>query len=239
MPEAMSIYKSVADIKWYHRIDLGNGVITPGVDKTEKRLRSLHLPPDLTGKTFLDVGAWDGGFSFEAERRGAKRVLATDQFVWNANSWASKDGFDFAKRALNSKVEDLNIDPLELSPETVGMWDIVLFAGVLYHSKHPLLSLEKVASVTRELLILETETDMEWHGRPAMAFYPNDELSGDPYNWCGPNLRCIKGMLGLCGFSNVTLMNRASSLRKLYHVFRHRSISALQRNRVVVHARRA
>jgi len=70
---------------WWHSIDLGRGVVTPGVKSAadlEAELAALHLPP-LKGKTFLDVGAWDGYFSFAAERRGARRVVALDHYVWN------------------------------------------------------------------------------------------------------------------------------------------------------------
>src|SRR5207249_5026704 len=123
---------------WYHRIDLGHGIITPGFDRTEDKLKRPELPKSLKGLTVLDVGAWDGFFSFEAERRGAARVLATDSFVWEGNvPGKSKEGFLAARALLNSAVEDMHIEPLDLSPEAVGMWDVVLLAGVLYHLRHP------------------------------------------------------------------------------------------------------
>src|SRR5215469_12365132 len=151
--------EEIHQIRWWHRIDLGNGVITPGQDRSQAKLKTLHLP-DLRGKTFLDIGAWDGFFSFEAERRGASRVLATDSFIWNRRApWGSKDGFDLAKRVLQSKVEEMNIDPMELSPERVGMWDVVLYSGILYHMRDPLEALRRVSSVTKQVLIIETLTD--------------------------------------------------------------------------------
>ena len=103
----------------------------------------------------------------------------------------TKAGFQLAREALNSRVEDVDIDVMDLSPERVGTFDIVLFLGVLYHLKHPLLALERVASVTRQLLILETVVDMVGIRRPAAAFYPATELSGDPTNWWGPNVPAI------------------------------------------------
>jgi len=72
---------------WWHSIDLGHGVTTPGRKSTEQlraELAALDLP-SLSGKTVLDVGAWDGYFAFEAERRGAARVVALDHFVWCAD----------------------------------------------------------------------------------------------------------------------------------------------------------
>src|SRR3954466_11917283 len=79
--------KEVAKINWWHSIDLGNGVITPGVDRSSWKLKKLRMPQDLSGMSVLDIGAWDGFFSFEAERRGAKRVLAVDSFCWNGEGW--------------------------------------------------------------------------------------------------------------------------------------------------------
>ena len=51
----------------------------------------------------LDIGAWDGALSFEAERRGASRVLATDSFCWSGEGWGTKDGFEFARKAIGSQ----------------------------------------------------------------------------------------------------------------------------------------
>src|SRR5262245_4621905 len=124
-----------ASIKWWHRIDLGNGIVTPGVCQTKDYAFQIYgIPNDLSGMSVLDIGAWDGFYSFAAERRGARRVLATDAFCWGENPWASegfgtKAGFDLARKALNSQVEDQKIDVLELSPEKVGTFDLVLFLG--------------------------------------------------------------------------------------------------------------
>lgn len=196
----------VRQIKWYHRIDLGSGVVTPGVVNNSKTLARLSLPQDLTGKTVLDVGAWDGFYSFEAERRGAARVLATDSYAWSGEDWGTKDGFELARRALGSNVEDRYIDVLELSPEEIGVFDVVLFLGVLYHMRDPLLALERVRSVTGGLLVLETHVALLWSRRPAAAFYPGDDLNSDPSNWWGPNPRALLGMLKAVGFTKADIV---------------------------------
>jgi tRNA (mo5U34)-methyltransferase len=195
----------VDKIKWWHQIDLGNGIVTPGPDKTIERLKWLGLPADLSGKSVLDIGAWDGAFSFEAERRGASRVLAIDEFIWAGKGWASKEGFECARRALNSKVEDLLLDVYDLGPEKVGRFDLVLFSGVLYHLKHPLLALERVASVCSDQLILSTHVDLIELRRPAIALYPGREFNNDPTNWCGPNIPALEAMLQIVGFKRVKL----------------------------------
>jgi tRNA (mo5U34)-methyltransferase len=194
---------------WWHRMDLGDGIVTAGIDDPAARLPHLGLPESLEGKSVLDVGAWDGFFSFEAERRGASRVLATDSFSWRGEDPFGKAGFELARRALGSRVEDRDIEVLDISPSSVGTFDVVLFLSVLYHMRHPLLALERVRSVTRELLVLETHVDMLWALRPAMAFYPGRELKGDDTNWWGPNPRAVDAMLRAAGFREVRLVSKA------------------------------
>jgi len=190
----------VSKIWWYHTIPLGHGIVTPGVDDPGERLHKLGIPDDLRGKTVLDVGAWDGFFSFEAERRGAARVVATDSHAWRD---VGKQGFELARRVLKSRVEDRDLDVLDLSPETVGIFDLVLFLGVLYHMKDPLAGLERVASVTGERMILATALDLVGLKRPAAAFYPGREFNDDPTNWWGPNPAAVVGMLRTVGFTRV------------------------------------
>jgi tRNA (mo5U34)-methyltransferase len=195
----------VKRIRWFHTIDLGGGIVTPGIETTTaEKLEYIGLPEDLSGKTVLDVGAWDGFFSFECERRGAERVLATDSLMWRLET--GKAGFDTAREALGSRVEDLEVDVMELSPQRVGgTFDIVLFLGVLYHMRDPMLALEHAASVAGERMIIETHLDMLQVPTAAMAFYPFDELAGDFSNWVGPNLLAVDGMLRASGFREVLI----------------------------------
>jgi tRNA (mo5U34)-methyltransferase len=206
----------ISKVNWYHTISLGNGIVTPGVDDTPGRLAKIHLPDDLTGKTVLDVGAWDGFFSFEAERRGAARVLATDHYCWGGEGWGTKDGFELARRALDSAVEDREIEVLDLSPDAVGVFDVVLFLGVLYHLKDPMTALERVFSVTGERLIISTLVDITWSRRPAMAFYPGTEANQDPTNWWGPNPAAVVAMLRAVGFSRVRIVDGYAPLRNRF-----------------------
>lgn len=202
-PDA-NLLEEVRGIRWFHRLDL-NGLQTPGIDPSPNKLATLGIPDDLAGQSVLDIGAWDGFFSYECERRNAARVLATDYFCWTGEGWGTKAGFDLAHRVYKSRVESHVIDVMNLSPGEVGTHDLVLFLGVLYHLKHPLLALEKVASVTRGMLILETHVDMLDCSRPAAAFYPGTELLGDPTNWFGPNPAMIESMLRTVGFRRIEL----------------------------------
>jgi tRNA (mo5U34)-methyltransferase len=229
-------------IRWYQTIDLGGGVVTPGRDNTPARLERIGLPARLDGLTVLDVGAWDGFFSFEAERRGAARVLATDHYAWSGAGWGSRQGFDLARTALDSRVEALDIDVQDISPESVGRFDVVLFLGVLYHLKDPLGAIERLAAVAGKLLIVETVVDLANVRRPAMAFYPGSELDGDPTNWWAPNLACLEQMLRHAGFPEVRCVHRHSLARRLGHAavqsWRREAgfFTALRRGRAAFHA---
>lgn len=249
---------SLARIDWWHQIKLPGGYVTPGPDRSAEKLTTLHLP-DLTGKTVLDVGAFDGYFSFAAERLGASRVLAADSFVWRRPG--GKDGFELARKALGSTVEDIEIDVLDISRESVGHFDVVLFLGVLYHMRHPLLALEKMAEVADELLVVETLVDFTFLRSPAAAFYPW-KLFGDQTNWWGPNRAAVVGMLQSVGFDEVVaypakrltrarlagLSGRARMNAQLtstaprssrVRLARDFARSAFTQNRLVAHARRS
>jgi tRNA (mo5U34)-methyltransferase len=234
---------------WHHQIDLGHGIVTPGRDRSASKLQALELP-SLAGKSVLDIGAWDGYFSFAAEQLGASRVVALDSVIWHN---VSKAPFEIARKALGSNVEDVELEVIDISPEAVGQFDVVLFLGVLYHMRDPMLALEAVCSVTKELLVVETLSDMSFAGRPAAAFYPGSSFEGDHSNWWGPNAAATVGMLREFGFATVEIVNKPSPPKRLYKAARnlgnvmHSRLSAARTNlrlsyvatdRLIVHARR-
>lgn len=234
-------------IRWFHSIDLGHGIVTRGVDDTQaERLARLHLPADLSGRSVLDIGAWDGFFSFEAERRGAARIVAADHYSWHGTGWGTgqgKAGFQLAREALGSRVEDADVDVMDLSPERIGTFDVVLFLGVLYHLPNPLLALERVSAVTGDFLVLETVVDMVGFSRPAAAFYPGRELNRDPTNWWGPNEAAVHGMLRSVGFNRVETVTPTRSAayraaRAVFHQLKGKNEVALafRQDRAVFHA---
>jgi tRNA (mo5U34)-methyltransferase len=237
--------RRVAAHRWYHSIDLGGGIVTRGIDDTPVRLARLDLPASLEGLSVLDIGAWDGFFSFECERRGAGRVVATDYYSWHGAGWGAKAGFELARKALGSRVEDVDIDVMDISPERLGTFDVVLFLGVLYHLRHPLLAIDKIAAVTRGTLILETVVDLVGLTRPAMAFYPDRELNADPTNWWGPNQAAVVGMLKSAGFDDVSVVSRTPGplyrgARAVWHRLKgtNQLRSAFRQDRAVFHARK-
>ena len=195
--------EEVERIRWFHTIPLREDLVTPGLEPdTSAKLPHMKLPADLSGRTVLDVGTWDGFFAFEAERRGAARVVATDHHAWNAEGWGD-DGFRCAHRAFGSRVESQDVDVLDHTPERLGTFDVVLFLGVLYHMRHPLLALERMAAMTSDMLVLETHVESLGVRRPVAAFYPGAELDGDDSNWWGPNVSAVEAMLKAAGFTRV------------------------------------
>ncbi len=183
--------------------------MTPGsidLEKQMEALRRLDLPPVLDGLTVLDVGCWGGFYSFECERRGAARILATDRWVWE-RAWGM-DGFLTARRLLNSKVEYMKIDPHDISKEKMGEFDIVLFLGVYYHLRDPLAVLDRLAEVARRQIIVETaviHTPGE-EGVPLSRFLEGMELNRDFSNWWVPNVECLVQTVRSAGFSRVDVV---------------------------------
>ncbi len=165
--------------EWFHSIELAPGITTPGRKSAaawQEDLAKIRLP-DLHNKTVLDIGAYDGFFSFAAEQRGASRVVALDHYIWYANmveymkdwreSWktgipvppphasrhwrpAELPGrlpFDAAREVLESRVEPIVGDFMTMDLSSLGRFDVVLFLGVLYHLEEPLQAMRRLASV--------------------------------------------------------------------------------------------
>src|SRR5262249_12248474 len=182
---------------WWHSIDLGGGVITPGVHKLEElrdNYERFNLPDDLTGKRVLDIGCWDGFYSFESERRGAQVVAVAVR---------RPENFFKACRALGSRVEFHELSVYQINRDLLGSFDIVLFLGVLYHLRHPLLALERVCEVTNDVAVIESHVidNIMATPRPIMEFYEIDELAGQYDNWWGPNARCVSNLIPPAGFA--------------------------------------
>ncbi len=191
---------------WWHSFELPDGTLIEGVnslDAQKARIAQFPIPADLTGKRALDIGAWDGWFTFELERRGAQ-VVAIDR--WD------NPRFREMHAALGSHAEYRQMNVYELDPAKVGRFDIVLFLGVLYHLKHPLLALERVCSVTDDLAAVESFalTDrflpgMQVEQHSLLRYFERDEFGGQFDNWFAPTPRCLVEMCRTAGFARVEL----------------------------------
>jgi len=113
---------------------------------------------------------------------------------------------------LNSRVDYRQMDMYDLTPDRIGRFDIVLFMGVLYHLKHPLLALERVCALTTDLAAVDSFVLREEHQpglkvdqRPIMEFYETNEFGGQTDNWVAPSLPCLLAFCRTAGFARVEL----------------------------------
>jgi len=191
----------IQTLPWFHELDFGDGIVTPGRGKIPylQATADIYFGPSLAGKTVLDIGCYDGFYSFSALKKGASRVLATDYYMWSSDP-RCKEAFLLARSQIAPDLEYKQIDIFDLNVESVGTFDVVLFSGVLYHLKNPFLALERVSLLANEQLIVETHLDALDQERPAAIFYPGAEQNNDASNWWGPNPACVLGMLEHCGF---------------------------------------
>ena len=212
---AMDISREISKISfWHQKIDLGNGFTTPGAQDTDSLLRQISLPEDLSGMRVLDLGARDGYFSFECERRGASEVIALDYVP------ADQTGFEICKKILNSNVIYVNSNVYSIDKNSLGEFDLVLCLGLIYHLRHPVLAIDRIYDVLREngSLILEShvidgglvDQDNQWIslssidsrlGQMQMAqFYAGGKLNNDVSNFWAPNLTCLIEIVSNSGF---------------------------------------
>jgi tRNA (mo5U34)-methyltransferase len=202
---------------WFHNLNL-NGVSTApshflgDYPKVKWQRFSAAIPQDLSGKSVLDIGCNAGFYSMEMKRRGAARVLGIDSDE------------DYLKQArFAAEVNDLDIEFRPLSVYDLGAlgerFDVVLFLGVLYHLRHPLLALDLIREhVVRELLVFQSmqrgsaevgefaeDYDFWDKGAFDLPEFPKlhfieHRYADDPTNWWVPNRACAEAMLRSAGF---------------------------------------
>ena len=198
--------RELAEKGWFHSFELPDGTRIDGcmpLAWQHQRWARFPLPADLTGKRVLDIGAWDGWFSFEAERRGAA-VTSVDVVEF--------PNYFQIHKSLGSRAEFRNLDLFEIPTAGLGRFDIVLLLGVLYHVKYPLLALEIVCALATEVVIVESFVidGPGWREHrdeiPTLEFYETDELNGQFDNWFGPSVAALEAMCRAAGFVRVELL---------------------------------
>jgi tRNA (mo5U34)-methyltransferase len=226
------IRTGVDELLWFHSIDLGHGIVTPGISEPQVPTDKL---PSFAGKSVLDIGAWDGYYSFLAEQQGATRVVALDHYAWGVDFVArggywqkcfeegtlpdqtldltefwrpelpGRRGFNFAAKALESKVEPVVADVMTVDLDELGRFDVVVCLGVLYHMKEPLTLLERVRALTREVAVIETEAMhfQNYDGDALLRFHAGGDLHADFGNWYVPSIGALHAMCRAAGFAKV------------------------------------
>ena len=201
---------------WVHNLNLGGVRTAPehflgDYPRMKWEKFADALPRDLTGKSVLDVGCNAGFYAMEMKRRGAVRVLGIDsdqRYLDQARFAASVEGLDieFAQRSVYD-VGDLG-----------ERFDLVLFMGVLYHLRYPLLALDRLRDVVGEMLVFQSMLRGDSGVMELAGDYPFDEramfddpaypkmffveqrYANDPTNWWIPNRACAEAMLRSAGF---------------------------------------
>lgn len=232
----LDLQTSVASFPfWYHKIELPGGVTTPGWAPIAPE--TYRIPDDMTGMRVLDVGSWDGYWAFEALKRGAKEVLAIDDFSDYLGSLESEDRkawgtFDLCRDALGYSPEVCQRQELsvyEATADRIGRFDVVFFFGTLYHLRYPLLALDLLSSVCDKEIFIETailDDFSPYQGglgkgypgaQPVMEFYPNTEYGNNITNWWAPSLSCLGLLTMASGFGNVEVWKLTDNPQELSH----------------------
>ena len=197
---------------WYHRIDLPGGLTTPGRVARNPVIASFLDTIDFKGKTVLDIGCWDGLWSFEAEERGANLVVATDDT--SQRPLGDSPSFEIARRLRKSSViyhSDVPVYDIERLGR--GDFDVVLFLGIYYHLKHPLYALSKIRRVCKENALLLVEGPaFRSRTRSYARFYYDRWHRGDASNWWVPSRRCLREMIE-CSFFRITREAATTNVR--------------------------
>ena len=225
------IHPLLAGRTCYHRFEIEPGLYTPGthVDvEPSKFFDEIGIPQDISGLRALDVGAFDGALTFELAKRGAE-VIALD--IQDPDVTI----FNAARTILNARVNYIRGSVYDLTEKTHGKYNIVLFAGVYYHLKNPVLAFQRIREVLEDdgRLYIEGATCSRYlasqlassvpsasfeslmrlvDGMPISVFDWDHEIYDHWSNWFFPTTACLRGMLSDSGFIDIELGPRSNSL---------------------------
>jgi SAM-dependent methyltransferase len=205
-----------ANPAWYHTIELGPDAVTPGWFDLRPIVEQMPWP-DVTGKSCLDVGTYDGFLAFELERRGAAEVVAIDiedhtHWDWPVRTRALGPervaeivgtrkglGFDIAKEALGSSVRRVEQSVYDLTPDEHDWFDVVVCGSLLLHLRDPVRALEAIRSVCAGEFVSAEQIDRKLtllsRRRPTAWF-----RGGEKVQWWVPNAAGHRAMLESAGF---------------------------------------
>ena len=216
MNEREVLAGQIAALQWYHTIELGGELVTPGVFDLRPIVSGLGIPERLDGKTVLDVGPGNGFFTFLFEERGAA-VTTVELPSWEAHDaspvlkafYQSDDGkptavnihdaLGLAARVKGSRVTRQFVNIYDFDPAVHGRYDIVFCAAVLLHLTDPLRALYRIFSATKEMALVSTPIHDEASAVPRADF--RGTATGHTF-WL-PNRACLLQWARAAGFSRV------------------------------------
>jgi tRNA (mo5U34)-methyltransferase len=236
-------YGDLSNYYWYHTIDLGNGLITPGNYDYRSTLPLFKFPEDMSGMDVLDVGSATGFFSFEFEKRGAS---VTSVELPSIADWDMPPGedreqtlkelsayhrvrtveeiqyfhldgpFEFCRKVLNSKVKRCHATIYDLSPQKLGRdaFDLVFIGDVLLHTFSPLKALASVALLCKRTAIISQELADLPDSTPLMRYVGGETRKGDNRTWWQPNRSCFEEMLKRLGFKSVSVVGHHTGMER-------------------------
>ena len=210
--------RAALDREWYHTLELGPGVVTPGWFDTRGVVNRLPMPSSLESMRCLDIGTFDGFWSFEMERRGAAEVIGIDILDPRAWDWPVNSpeeviaalerrkeggrGFEIAKQALQSSAVRREASIYDLNRDDFGQFDFIYLGSLLMHLRDPVRALERVRDVCRGQLLVVDNINL-----PLSLLMPRRPLAaldgmGRPW-WWKVNLAGLVRLITVAGFRTV------------------------------------
>jgi tRNA (mo5U34)-methyltransferase len=211
--EEVDLAHEVARYRWYHTLELADGVVTEGMFDHRAAVDRYLVPDDLSGMRCLDVGTMDGFWAFEMERRGAREVLATDVGQVDDLDWpplwrrrieptldeTKEARFELAHTALGSSVQRIERSVYELGSD-LGEFDLIFCGDLLVHLKDPITAIQRMRSVCRgSAIVCNPVKRFRFAGRRPIAQF--DGI--DEFQWWLLNEAALKRMMLATGFARV------------------------------------
>lgn len=196
------LIEKIASLEWIHTIDLGNGVLTPGKWPANPHILEAMDGINFEGKKVLDVGTCNGLWTFEAEKRGAIHVSSID-YLTHVGYWCTP-AFKLAHRVLKSRaIYNPDLSVYDVENLAIYDFDVIIFCGVYYHLKNPLLAFAKLRKILRSGGTLIIEGPVIQDDKRCYAKFLYKDADPDRSNWWIPTSRCLREWIE-CSFFEIT-----------------------------------
>ncbi len=230
-PEQIAeLKRKIAQIQsWYHRIDLGDGIETPGHFRMADYLPNYHFPARMDGMRVLDVGASTGFFAYEFERRGAAEVVAVELPSWEAHDWTPRQRRELAQKSQGEK-QDIDREVMrdgftvvgegygstrvkriwkaiyDLRAHDLGTFDLVFSGAMLMHVRDPILGIQRMRECCKDTgrLIVSISTTLMDAADPVARFVGE----WNQCNWWQMSPVCLDRLLTCCDFAHIDHRDR-------------------------------
>jgi tRNA (mo5U34)-methyltransferase len=212
--DSQALQDEVGRYRWYHTLELGDDVVTPGMFDHRPVVDRYLIPDDLSGMRCLDVGTMDGFWAFEMERRGAAEVVAADLGDVDDLDWPPRwreriepsldetkaERFALVHRALSSSVTRVERSVYDLDPEAMGLFDLIFCGDLLVHLKDPITAVQRLLGVCRgSAIVCNPAKRFPFGRRRALA-----EVDGiDEFRWWLLSAASVERMMLAVGFATV------------------------------------